>query len=309
MIFRISPSRNSIAGAAALVVAIAVAGCGGAARSEPPTPVPTVAAQNVGLQMEIASSELAVGRNRFTFGLIDNNHPLKSGRPRLTFFSIHGNRATAVETTTATFNGFSGDLPNTPENRAAIQLGGVFVAYPTFSHAGSWGVEARLNLNGRTQNVRLGFTVAPHSSSPAVGSPAPRSNNPTVAQEPAWKLDSGRPPDDMHRLSIAQAIAQHKPLLVLFSTPAFCESRLCGPETEIVKTIERRYRQQVNFIHIEIYKDANPLKGRAATVLQWHLFTEPWVFVINRRGIITAKFEGPTTAGEIDPALQAAIHS
>jgi hypothetical protein len=263
----------------------------------------------VGLQLQIASSELVVGRNRFTFGLIDNNHPLKSGRPRLTFFVIKGSTATAVESTGATFNNFAKDLPNTPENSAAIELGGVFVAYPTFSRAGQWGVQVRIRLRGRTQTVRQGFAVLQHSTSPAVGSSAPRSNNPTVAQEPAWKLDSGRPPDDMHRLSIAQAIAQHKPLLVLFATPAFCESRLCGPETQIVESIERRYRQQVNFIHIEIYKDANPQKGYAPTVLQWHLQTEPWVFVINRRGIIIAKFEGPTTSAEIVPALQAAIRS
>jgi hypothetical protein len=43
--------------------------------------------------------------------------------------------------------------------------------------------------------------------------------------------------------------------------------------------------------------------------LQWHLQTEPWVFVIDRRGIITAKFEGPTTAAEIVPAIEADLRA
>jgi hypothetical protein len=113
----------------------------------------------------------------------------------------------------------------------------------------------------------------------------------------------------MHRLSIAQAIAQHKPLVVLFATAAFCTSRLCGPEIEVVKGLEARYRSRVNFVHIEIYRDAEYSKGFAPTVLQWHLETEPWVFVINRKGIITAKFDGPTPASEIAPPINADLHA
>jgi hypothetical protein len=66
---------------------------------------------------------------------------------------------------------------------------------------------------------------------------------------------------------------------------------MCGPQTEIVQRLEPLYRRRVNFIHIEIYKDANPAHGYARTVRQWHLQTEPWVFVVDRRGRIAAKFE------------------
>jgi hypothetical protein len=107
----------------------------------------------------------------------------------------------------------------------------------------------------------------------------------------------------MHRLSIAHAIAQHKPVLVLFATAAYCTSRLCGPEIETVQSLERPYRGKVSFIHIEIYKNANPQYGYAPAVVQWHLQTEPWVFIVDRSGVIRAKFEGPTTAQEISAAL------
>jgi hypothetical protein len=121
---------------------------------------------------------------------------------------------------------------------------------------------------------------------------------------PATKLDSGRPPDDMHKLSIAGAIAQHKPLVVLFATAAFCESRLCGPEIQSVEGVENKFQGRVNFVHIEVYKNAVFADGYAPTFLAWHLQTEPWVFVVDRRGVITAEFEGATAASEIIPALQ-----
>jgi hypothetical protein len=71
-----------------------------------------------------------------------------------------------------------------------------------------------------------------------------------------------------------------------------------------VQGLERQFGKRVGFIHIEVWKDANPSHGPAPAFVQWHLHTEPWVFVINRRGIITARFEGPTPASEIRPAIQ-----
>lgn len=287
---------------------LAMAGCGSQAAGAPPAGTATPpGSQNPSVYAQVASTDLAVGRNRFTFGIIDHDRPLKSGAPRVTFFLLHGSVATPVESTTAHFNNFASGLRDTSANSAAVEIGGVYVTYPVFTHAGNWGAEFRLRHGARTLVLRTGFHVASRSLSPAVGSPAPRSHNPTIAQMPATKLDSGRPPDDMHRLSIAAAIAQHKPLLVLFATAAFCTSRMCGPEIESVQRLEARYRGRVNFIHIEIYKDANPQYGYAPTVNQWRLRTEPWVFVVNRAGIITAKFEGPTPAAEIAPAIQATL--
>lgn len=267
------------------------------------TPVST-AAQLPAVYAQITSTDLALGVNRFTFGIIDHNHPLKGGTPQVSFYYLNGASAAFVERIPARFNNFARGLKDTDANSAAVELGGVYVAYPRFAHAGKWGAVIRLRYHGKSYDLTPGFAVTTHSLTPAVGSPAPRSRNPTVKQERATLLDSGRPPDDMHRLSIAQAIAQHKPLLVLFATAAFCTSRMCGPEIGAVERLESRYRSRVNFVHIEIYDKANPRYGYAPTVLQWHLRTEPWVFVIDRHGIIRAKFEGPTPASEIEPVLR-----
>jgi len=261
------------------------------------------------LQAQVVTTDLALGRNRFAFGVLANNHPVLIGSPRLQFFYLHGNAPRAMGKTTATFSDFARGLPRTAANSAATEIRGVYVAYMRFAQAGNWGVEIRARYNGKVRVIDVGFVVREHSAAPAIGQPAPRSRNPTILQQPVAKLDSGRPPDHMHALSIAQAIAQHKPLVVLFSTPAFCESRMCGPQTNIVVQIEQRYRKRANFIHIEVYKDAEISHGYAPTFKQWHLPTEPWVFVINRKGNVAARFEGPTSGQEIRTALNVTLRA
>jgi peroxiredoxin len=259
------------------------------------------------LQPSVTSSDLAVGRNRFTFGVLDSNHPVQTPSARVTFFDLGGGKTRKGETLEARFNYFSRGLKNDPLNSSALAIGGVYVAYPSFSRAGPWGAVIRLSYRGHVVDLHPGFQVQAHTKAPAVGSLAPRSQNPTTAQQPATKLDSGRPPDDMHAVSIAAAIARHKPLVVLFATPAYCTSRMCGPQVEQVQALEPRFRGRVNFVHIEIYRNANPKYGYAPTVLQWHITTEPWVFVVDRHGRIAARFEGPSTAGEVRSAIDATL--
>lgn len=287
---------------------VVVVGCGSTASGAGPTP--TVPAQKAPqYQMVVASSQVALGRQRFTFGVLRDNHPVETNSLKTTFFTINGNKATPAETTLATFNHFAKGLKDNSTNSAAVEIGGVYVAYPTFTKTGTWGLQTEVPSQGKSLQLRTSFVVQPRLTIPAVGQPAPRSNNPTTAQMPATKLDSGRPPDDMHAISIARAISQHKPLVVLFATAAFCQSRLCGPEIETVQSIERTYHSKVNFVHIEVYKNAVFKDGFAPTFLQWHLQTEPWVFVVNRRGRIAAEFEGATPASEIVPALQQVLKS
>ena len=285
------------------------AGCGSQAASPAP-PSPTVAVQAPLPQIEVASSEAVVGKNRFTFGLIKNNHPIQNiSRVKTIFYLLHGSSGRVEAVTTASFNYFARDFKHTAENSAATEIGGVFVTYPRFGSTGTWAVQVQLppKVGGALQPAR--FSVVSHGFAPAVGTRAIPSHNPTVAQLPLTKLDSARPVYDpeMHRLSIAQALAQHKPLVVLFSTPAFCESRMCGPLTQIVHGVALHYGSRTNFVHIEVYKNAVFSQGYAPTFLQWHLRTEPWIFVIDRRGIIRSEFEGPTSSSEIETALNTVL--
>ena len=63
----------------------------------------------------------------------------------------------------------------------------------------------------------------------------------------------------------------------------------------------------MRFIHAEIYKDNDPAAGVSPWVSEWGLVSEPWVFVVDGSGTITAKFEGGVSADELEAAARDAL--
>jgi peroxiredoxin len=54
---------------------------------------------------------------------------------------------------------------------------------------------------------------------------------------------------------------------------------------------------------MEIYKENNPAKGVRPQVAAFRLPSEPWTFVIDRDGIIRARFEGALSVAEMEQAV------
>jgi hypothetical protein len=157
------------------------------------------------------------------------------------------------------------------------------------------------------QGVQM-LDVKSHTATPAVGSKAIPSRTPTIASTHGdfKELTTRHPPDKaLLRYSVADSIAKHKPFVLAFATPAFCESRVCGPVVDVVDRVRRDLDDPaIRFIHVEIYKDNNPSHGHNQWVKQWRLPTEPWVFLVGRDGGIKAKFEGAVSAGELAAAVK-----
>ena len=95
-----------------------------------------------------------------------------------------------------------------------------------------------------------------------------------------------------------------KPVVLLFATPALCASRTCGPVVDIAEQVRAQNGKGVTFIQQEIYQDNDPGKPYRPQVLQWRLPTEPWAFVIDRRGKVAARFEGVFSVGELARAVE-----
>ena len=88
----------------------------------------------------------------------------------------------------------------------------------------------------------------------------------------------------------------------------FCTSRTCGPVVDVVQAVSRRFRARgIRFIHVEIYKDNDPARGFNQWVRQWHLPTEPWVFLVGADGRIKAKFEGSVSVAELTAAVRSRL--
>jgi hypothetical protein len=184
----------------------------------------------------------------------------------------------------------------------------IYVARVRVPAAGHYQLVAR-PLGGKERIAALGdLTVKARSASPMVGSRAYPSRTPTLASTGGRTslLTTRVPPDRaLLRTSIAAALAAHEPFVVTFATPRYCESRVCGPVVDVVDHVRKQYAHTpIRFIHVEIYKDDNPSKGRNRWVQQWHLPGEPWTFVVGRDGRIKEKFEGSLSMTELGQAIR-----
>jgi hypothetical protein len=285
--------RTTLSLVTAPAISSLAAACGGAA--------PNASQQSNAnrIQAVVPSSDLAVGKNRMALALLEikrgepNPIPVVDGKLNFKFYYPIEPQPVPHGETTPDFRYVE------DKNR------GLYVAQAQFDQPGIWGVEVTgTGPNGAVGPARVQFQVKPKPDTPAIGTPAPRSKNLTRADvDDIKKIDSGSPPNDMHELSIADALDQKKPLVIAFASPGFCTTATCAPEIAEVQKLEAKYRQQANFVHVEIYKD--PLtRTPYETVIQWGLPTDPWVFMVDRNGMIAAKFEGPAPVAELEPALQ-----
>jgi hypothetical protein len=150
--------------------------------------------------------------------------------------------------------------------------------------------------------------VAASSPIPDVGQrpPAIATDTPASVHGDTALLTTRLPPDDMHAVSLDQVLGK-RPIALLFSTPQLCTSRVCGPVTDIAVSLEHEFGGRIAFIHEEVYVDNQPSKGLRPQMKAFHLETEPWLFTINRRGIIAARLEGAFGVEEFRKALEAAL--
>jgi hypothetical protein len=142
---------------------------------------------------------------------------------------------------------------------------------------------------------------------PDVGKAAPRVHTPTAGdvEGDLRKIDTRIPPDQMHKDDLAEVLGR-EPVVLLFATPQFCQSRVCGPVVDEAEQVNQTDGKGVAFIHMEIYKDNSPSLGARPQVKAFRLESEPWLFVIDRQGIIRTRIEGAWSIPELERALREA---
>jgi hypothetical protein len=95
-----------------------------------------------------------------------------------------------------------------------------------------------------------------------------------------------------------------KPIVLVFATPALCQSRVCGPVVDVADQVRAEVGGKAAFIHQEVYRDNKVSEGLRPQLVKWRLASEPWVFVIGRDGRIAARFEGAVSVPELRAAVE-----
>jgi hypothetical protein len=184
-----------------------------------------------------------------------------------------------------------------------------------FGGAGRWAVEvaARVQDVGVVQGSAT-FDVLAEPNVPGVGEEPPASDNAVIGDrgvDPASidsrALDGEAIPDpELHRVSIADALAAGSPALVVFSTPVYCVSRFCGPVTEMVESLRKDYEDRAEFIHVEVWRDfeSNTINEAAAEWLYRNdELNEPWAFLIGADGKVAARWDNVFVEDELRDEL------
>jgi hypothetical protein len=152
------------------------------------------------------------------------------------------------------------------------------------------------------------IAVAPSSPIPNVGSRPPAIATDTLASVhgDASLLTTRTPPESMHAVSFNTVLGK-RPIALLVSTPELCTSRVCGPVTDIMVQLQHEFGDRIVFIHQEVFVDNDPSRGLRPQLRAFHLETEPWLFTINRRGVIAARLDGAFGVNAARDALDAAL--
>lgn len=183
------------------------------------------------------------------------------------------------------------------------------VVYTTdidFPADGEWRIAALIKDGDQMAGTILpSAIVGQFTSIPRVGERPPPINTPTrdSVGGDLGQLTTRIPPETMNDADFADALGK-KPIVLLFATPQFCESRVCGPVVDVAAQVQRDYGDEVEFIHMEIYNDNDPGKGVRSQVRDFKLPSEPWLFVIDRNGTISTETEGAFGVGELTEAVK-----
>ena len=174
---------------------------------------------------------------------------------------------------------------------------------------GELAIVAVIRRDGRLEAARVpSFVVGEFDAVLDVGDPAPRIHTPTADEvSDISEIETRIPPDSMHETDFADVVGK-EPVLLVFATPQLCQSRVCGPTVDIVEEVKSRIGDEGTFIHMEVFKENDGTKGVRPQLRAFNLETEPWAFIIDRNGRISARFEGAFGADELTQAMEAAIN-
>jgi hypothetical protein len=312
------PHRSPVSPVLAVALAAMVAVLAACSPGSGATPVPTAPAGASGSPAASGPSVIPViigsheaGPARFVFSFLDASSNLPAATP---------DRSATVAFIAPGATDPGAAVPS--EFVWAIEgERGEYISHTEFPVAGEWkAVFTTSAPDAAEESIGVTFDVQEELPTIDVGAPAPASDTPTAADVDGdlSKISTDKDPDPaFYELSVADAVAQHTPFILVFATPAFCQSAQCGPTLDRVKALASKAPDDIAFINVEPYQlqvtdgrlqpvlDANDQLQAVPAVNEWGLLSEPWIFAVDGTGVVRGSYEGLATDGELEAAFKA----
>lgn len=181
---------------------------------------------------------------------------------------------------------------------------GLYVSRFSFDEPGIWQITVS---DGSRELASSLFEIVEESAVPQPGDFAPPSVTPTATTpDEITQISTDQDPDEaLYDLSIKDAVSNGKPTLIVFATPAFCQTALCGPTLEFVRGAAAG-QSDLDVVHVEPFDLTLARAGTLDPVeamFDYGLATEPWVFIVDAEGKVTHSFEGIIGQPELEEAL------
>ena len=265
-----------------------------------------------GPQAALATSRFRVGENRLAFGVLNADLSFVYGKTVV--YAAPEGSSDVVGPIAAKADVLITE-PRYRSKQAATEkdpFAAVYAATVDLPEPGIWKALIVSDTGaGKPIAAGIDFEVrtAKADKIPDVGEPAPKVETDTLGSVKGNEtlLDTRIPgAPELHEASFDKVVGA-KPVALLFATPQLCQSRVCGPVTDIMLQIRAKYGDRMDFIHQEVYVDNKVGKGLRTPLRRFKLETEPWLFTVKADGTIAARLEGSFGLTAFEDAVKAAL--
>jgi hypothetical protein len=261
-------------------------------------------------EVGLATSVFTVGKQRLAFGMIDDAGQFVYGPTVVYLAPTPDDPAEGPFAAPADILVTEGRYRSRQAAEESDPFAAVYESQVRFDQKGPWAVLVVTQTGNTYLAAPTQVTVNTKQDDPIpdLGEPAPKVVTDTLESVGGDEdlLDTRVPPSDMHRESFDQVVGK-KPIALLFATPQLCQSRVCGPVTDIALQLKAKYGDRMEFIHQEVYDENDPQKGLRESLQEFQLRTEPWLFVVDTNGRITARLEGSFGLNAFEDAIKTAL--
>ena len=189
-----------------------------------------------------------------------------------------------------------------PSTRSPMARG---TPYPTVTAAGSWATRwprrdgrraaSKVATRDTVKLVQIGDALRPVVTPTTADA---RGVNPVCTRSPK--------PCPFHEVTLTDAIARKKPIVLAVSTPGFCQTAICGPVLELLVDLAPTLGR-FQIVHAEVYVEPNKKSSGAPkttdTITTYGLDYEPSLYVADADAIVRSRLDFSWDSAELKSAL------